>query len=313
MEPQLLTAEDGARDFREAVRAFIFERECRGLSPNTIGWYNERLDKFCRWVEAESPQVTPATITPDLLRRYLNATEGRGVSVATINASLRAVKALYSFLEAEGYVEVNPTRRVPYRKEANRLAQVLSEEELRALLAQPDQKSFVGVRDHCLMLLLLDTGLRISEALGLRLSDIDWSENAATVMGKGSKERRVCFGLTCKRSLWRYLKQRGEIPGQECLFTTIHGEGLKYYQAAHRIRAYGRKAGIPQPVSPHTFRRTCATMLLRSGASPFHVQTLLGHSSLEMTRRYCRVANQDLAALQRAHGVVDRLRAPVRK
>jgi integrase/recombinase XerD len=309
MEVHLLHGEDGAQNLREAVRAFIFERECRGLSPNTIGWYRERLDKFCRWVAAESLPITPATITPDLLRRYLTTTEGRGVSVATINASLRAVKALYSFLESEGYVEVNPTRRVPYRKEPQRLPQVLSEEELAALLARPDQKTFGGLRDHCLMLLLLDTGLRISEALGVLLADIDWAENAVTIMGKGRKERRVCFGLTCKKSLWRYLKQRGEIPGQERLFVTRPGEALKYFHAAHRIRAYGRKANLPQPVSPHTFRRTCATMLLRNGASPFHVQALLGHTTLEMTRRYCRVANQDLAALQTQHGVVDRLRA----
>jgi len=315
MEPHLLSREtppdlgsqDPTQDFREAVRAFVFERQCRGLSPATIAWYKDRLGRFCRWQEAEYPEATPLTATPDLLRRYLAALTASGVAVATANSRLRALKALFCFLEAEGYIQANPARRVPQLREPKYLPRVLSEEELAALLSQPDLKTFAGLRDHCLMLLLLDTGLRISEALGLRLNDVEWDDNAVTVLGKGGKERRVCFGSTCRRALWRYLQRRGRIAGQERVFVTVHGEALTYYHAAHRIRAYGRKSGLPQPVSPHTFRRTCATMLLRSGASPFHVQALLGHTTLEMTRRYCRVANQDLAALQQQHGVVDRL------
>lgn len=303
---------ESAGDFREAVRAFIFERDSRGLSPRTVEWYGKRLGRFCSWLEAECPETTPPATTPDLLRRYLAALVGRGVSVATANGSLRAIKALFAFLESEGFVASNPARRVPQRREPQHLPRVLDEGELTRLLAQPNPKTFVGLRDHCLMLLLLDTGLRISEALGLRLADIDWTQNAVTVLGKGSKERRVCFGNTCRRALWRYLRERGRITDHDRVFITACGDPLSYYRAAHSSRRYGRRAGLSQPVSAHTFRRTCATMLLRSGASPFHVQALLGHTTLEMTRRYCRVANQDLAALQRQHGVVDRLHMPPR-
>lgn len=308
MELTWLCGKDVAADFREAVRSFLFERETRGLSRKTLSWYAERLGKFCQWLAAEYPQATPATLHPDVLRRYVIAAERSEVSEATINASLRAIKALYGFLESEGYIEANPTRRVPYRKEAMRLPRVLSEAEVSVVLAQPNTGTFAGLRDHCLMLLLLDTALRISEALALRLDDIEWSENALTVLGKGRKERRVCFGNTCKRALWRYLQRRGPAVGEDRLFINTHGEALSRYHIAERVRDYGRKAGLPQTVSPHTFRRTCATMLLRSGASPFHVQALLGHTTLEMTRRYCRVASQDLATLQRQHGVVDGLR-----
>jgi integrase/recombinase XerD len=304
----LTTHDKVANDFRQAVRAFLFERESRGLSPVTIEWYRERLGGFCRWVEAQSPQPTPQTTTTDILRCFLSAIAERGVSTATVNGTLRAVKALFSFLEAEEYLAFNPARRIPQRRGPDYLPRVLSEEELAQLLAQPNQKTLVGARDHCLMILLLDTGVRISEALGLRLHDIEWAENAVKVFGKGRKERRVSFGSVCRRALWRYLQRRGDIPGQEMVFVGIRGDALRYCHVAHRTRAYGRKAGLRQPVSPHVFRRTCATMLLRNGASPFHVQALLGHTTLDMTRRYCKIANQDLAALQRDHGVVDRLR-----
>lgn len=307
MDFQLLRREDAAQDFGQAVSAFLFEREGRGLSPRTMEWYRERLLPFCEWAAAEHPDTGPVTATPDLLRRYLAALSARGVSVPTVNGYLRALKALFSFLEAEGYVERNPAKRVPQRKALQHLPRVYSPEELALLLAQPDPKTFHGQRDHALMVLLLDTGLRISEALGIRLEDVDWAENAVTVLGKGGKQRKVCFGSTCRRTLWRYLQRRGHVPGEERAFLTVCGQPLSRNHVAHLISEYGRAAGLPQPATCHTFRRTCATMLLRDGASPFHVQALLGHTTLEMTRRYCRVANQDMVSLQRQHGVVDRL------
>lgn len=293
--------------FPEALRAFIFERQSRGLSLRTIEWYKERLGHFRRWLEAECPDATPQTCTADLLRRYLADVAESGVSTATVNASMRALKALFGFLVAEEYLDSNPAKRIPQRKETKRLPRVLCEDELALLLAQPDQQTFAGLRDYSLMLLLLDTGVRISEALGLRIADVDWSTGAAIVLGKGRKQRQVCFGTTCRRALWRYLQRRGHVAAEDLVFVTRRGGALTRNHVAHRLREYSRRAGLSQPATPHVFRRTCATMMLRSGASPFHVQALLGHTTLEMTRRYCRVANQDLAVLQQQHGVVDRL------
>ena len=165
-----------------------------------------------------------------------------------------------------------------------------------------------GRRDYALCVLLVDTGLRVSEATGLNLGDVDWVESTVLVMGKGRKQRRVPFGGVAKRALVKWIEVRGEIPGQEALFITRTEDRLRRERAFCLIQHYGKKARIQGVrVSPHSLRYTFATMWLRSGGDLFTLQRILGHTSLEMVRRYAQQVVTDLQEKHRIHSPMDRL------
>ncbi len=165
-----------------------------------------------------------------------------------------------------------------------------------------------GQRDHALMLLLLDSGLRISEALSLRVDDVNWNEAVLTVIGKGGKERQVPFGAKVKRELWRYASKRGQIPGQDFLFVNRTGERLAVRQLQANLRRYAEKAQVKGVrVSPHTLRHTFAKMWILNGGDPFSLQKILGHTTMDMVRRYVDLASGDVAAQHRRFSPVDRL------
>lgn len=155
------------------------------------------------------------------------------------------------------------------------------------------------------MLLLLDTGVRLSEALGLRLEDVDLEAGTLKLLGKGSKERIVGFSPTLERHLRRYLPRRDtalkRIGQPECpwLFPNQNGGKGASKGFQMRLKRYGDQAGMTRVrVSPHTFRHTFALWFVRKGGSPFHLQKILGHTSLDISRRYCELTNIDAITKQ---------------
>jgi len=164
----------------------------------------------------------------------------------------------------------------------------------------------VGLRDLCFLILLLDTGLRLSEALGLREKDVDLERGSVTVMGKGSVERCVGMSFTLCGELARYLRVRDAAleqigrPESPWIFPNDVGGRLCSKTMQQRVRRYGDEAGIEGVrVSPHTLRHTYAVNFVRKGGDPFTLQRILGHRSLEMTRRYCELAEADVVERQR--------------
>jgi len=181
-----------------------------------------------------------------------------------------------------------------------------SEADLRALLAQPDARTFTGLRDLTFMLLLLDTGIRLSEATGLQLDDVDFTGLTLKVMGKGSKERLVGFSSAFAARLQTYLARRSSalrsvgLAACPWLFVNYYGGKVGSRVLQERLRLYGERAGLAHVrVSPHVFRYTHAVHFVRHGGSPFHLQKALGHSDLSMTRRYCELADTDFLSAQR--------------
>jgi len=171
-----------------------------------------------------------------------------------------------------------------------------------------DTGNTLGARDHALTLFLADTGLRISEALSLRIKDIEWAGNTVAVLGKGRKERRVAFGQTAKKALLSWIQRRGVTETDAFLWVNRYNEQMRRMNFQQRIKQYSKRAGIAaQRLSPHALRHFFALQFLKNGGDAMSLQKLLGHSSLEMVRNYVNMTDDDALAKHRQASPLDRM------
>lgn len=296
-----------------AVQSFLTYCESRNLSPRTIQFYDEKLTDWVRLLRDPCPtQVTTDQIR-DLIVYWKHShrlfpqlppkERGIGLAPSTINGYIRALKAFFSFLVDDGLIESNPASRIKLLKVPANLGQVLTPAELRALIRASAGTALLDRRNHALVLVLADTGIRIGELCGLDVHDLQWSERTIRVMGKGAKVRAVPFGRRCARGLNSYLafhpdSDNGDAP----LFVTVRGDRLPRRRAQRILEGLARRAGIEgKRVTPHVFRRTFATLWISNGGDPFTLQRMLGHTTMEMVNRYVRLSTRDL---QRRHAVL---------
>jgi site-specific recombinase XerD len=182
-----------------------------------------------------------------------------------------------------------------------------TEAELRALLAQPDQKTNEGYRDYVMMATMLDTALRVSEMCGLAVSDVDLDNGYLRVMGKGAKERYVPIGHRLMKLLLKYKLHHRSHACTDKFFVTRDGRPINKKRVETIVRKYVNRAGIKTRCSPHTFRNTSAVLYLRNDGDTFSLQKKLGHSSLTMTRRYSELADADVRRKHLIASPLDRL------
>ncbi len=187
---------------------------------------------------------------------------------------------------------VNPMRNIQPPRTTKKLRLPLTQDDVSKLLSVPNKKTFCGFRDYVLLVMFLDTGLRLNEVLTMKMSDANFEEATFVVMGKGRKERKVPFGQTLKGLLIRYLQLRGNIPTQELFFVNQFGQRLTARRIQQYVKQYAKKAGIQKPVHPHILRHTFALNFILQGGNPFVLQEILGHATLDMTRHYVSLANQ---------------------
>jgi len=297
---------------QEAIESFLRRGQARNLSHHTLRYYRVRLDAFSRYLEEKKLRVSPADVTPALVRDFL-AAEAERVSALTASHSFITLRALFRFLVREEFIEANPMERVEKVRVPRKVVQTFSPAQVEALLAGCNGRSFNGIRLRAVILTLLDCGLRVSELCGLTLEDVSWDEGTLRVMGKGSKERVVPFGEAARQALMAYVSKRGNIPGQGAMFVTCYGDAMNRHEAYRLLSECGKRAGVSGVrCSPHTFRHTFAVMYLRNGGDAFTLQKLLGHSDLAMTRRYCELSQTDAVAKHRQCSPGDRFLGAVR-
>jgi integrase/recombinase XerD len=228
----------------------------------------------------------------------------RGLSDNTVNCYLRSIRAFWSWLVREEAVAETPFAKVKIPKTTKKVIRSFSNEQLQDFLNAVNTDTPEGYRDYVVTLTLLDTGIRLSELTGLKLTDINLEGKILRVKGKGNKERLVPFGKGVQRLLWRYINYCRPEPALvriDNLFLTSDGRPLSKNRIESRMKKYGIRAGINGVrCSPHTLRHTAAISFLRNGGDVFSLQRLLGHNSLEMTRRYCEMADVDV---QNAHAM----------
>jgi len=306
-----LKREDGSFriSFRQAYEQFYLRCYSRNLSPGTLAWYKQILGGLERFLAEVYEILHMEEISPGHLRAYLGEQKKRGIASETIHRTYGGLRCFFKFLKRDEIIEKNPMELVEKPRRERHLIRPMSQDQMRALLAQPDPKFYLGRRNKAMMLLMMDSGLRLSEVLSLRLCDVDLAGGELIVMGKGRKERRVPFAAVMREALKAYLKKRSRIrKGGDLVFVNRRGGRLTRRHVQITVRRYGRNAGIKGVrVSPHTLRHTFATQYIRNGGDPFSLQAILGHSTLEMVRNYVNLASRDVMVQHRKFSPLDRL------
>lgn len=255
---------------------FVSERQyLKNVAPTTVDWYRESL----KWLESETP--TQAELNDAVMRM-----RAKGRNASGCNCALRAINA---YLRWSG----SPLK-IPALKEPRTVPPTFTETQVKRMIGWKPQNKYER-RLHLLALFLLDTGCRISEALNLRVREIDFDNLLVTLDGKGRKQRVVPFSFVLRRAVFRHCK---ELPADSLLFANGTGAALGRQNVLRDFKALCKRLGFDAPArTVHAFRHTFAVNYLRRGGSVFHLQKVLGHSTLEMTRRYANLVTADLQAV----------------
>ena len=275
----------------------------RGLSDHTLSAYRRDLRKFSGWLDQSEIGMRAAGRAD--IQNFLVHESKRGLKPRSLARLLSSIRAYYSSLLLDGILSKDPAAEVDSPKLGQSLPVSLSEEQVVALLAAPDIESAKGLRDRAMLELLYATGLRVSELIGLRDSQINLRAGIVRVMGKGSRERIVPMGEVAQQWLQRWLRQgRPELllqASSDLLFPGRAGKMMTRQTFWHIIKRCAADAGIGQQLSPHTLRHAFATHLLNHGADLRSVQMLLGHANLSTTQIYTHVARERLQQLHAVH------------
>lgn len=283
--------------FNEAHGAFIARCEALNLARGSIAWYGIILRDMGAYLHRQGIHEV-AGVNATTIRGYLTHLRDRGQGSETIFRRWGALKAFFRFLFREGLIAANPIAQVERPKREKHLVQPFSMLQVHALLAQPDISKPIGLRDKAMLLLMVDSGLRLSEVLGLELGSINWEDSQLVVLGKGRKERAIPVSRTVTRALEEYIQVRGA--GGQRVFLGRAGRPLNSRTVQVCMRKYGKAAKIQGiRLSPHTLRHTFAIQWIKNEGDPFSLQSILGHSTLDMVRHYVNLARQDVASKHR--------------
>jgi integrase/recombinase XerD len=276
-----------------------------GLARNTLAAYRNDLVQFARWRLTRGPGTLLDARRADLLEHlsFRFAAAAKATSAARL---LSTWKRFYRWCIREGRLAVDPTLEIDAPRLPRPLPKGLTEDEVERLLATPDTTTPVGVRDRAMLEMLYATGLRVSELVGLAISDVDVDAGVVRVLGKGSKERLVPLGEEAVDWLRRHAREArpallaGRV-SRDLFVTGEHARAMNRITWWRRLRAYARAADIAQPISPHTLRHAFATHLLAHGADLRVVQLLLGHADVSTTQIYTHVTRERLKTLHEKH------------
>lgn len=284
--------------WEDAVNRFLEGREAQGKSPWTLKYYRDRLRALRKLLESQGVGVDPRLIRRSQIEKHvLIRCQKLGNKRKTINGRLAALKAFFGFLAEHGLIAEDPTVGIKLLPAEEREPRRIEPSLIPKLLDACDQTRFVGVRDYAMLLLLLDTGLRLKELLSLKVQDLRLRDGELVVRGatKSRRERRVPFGPKCRRALEKWLSLRGDLPDVDQVFTTTENKPLarrSIYQVMARI---AREAGVPQDVvHPHAFRHSMARLYIENGGDPYSLQDLLGHADQSTTALYVKFFGNEL-------------------
>ncbi|WP_309679482.1 site-specific tyrosine recombinase XerD [Polaromonas sp.] len=276
-----------------------------GLSKNTLAAYRRDLSLFAVWLAAEPQGRRRLDDTGELdLSRYFSAKHA-STKATSANRRLTVFKRYFRWALRERFISADPTLKLQSARQPLRVPKLMSEAQVEALLAAPNEDTALGQRDRAMLELMYASGLRVSELVGLKTFHLGLNEGVLRVMGKGSKERLVPFGQVARQWIERYLAgARPDILGgqqTDDLFVTGRGQGMSRVMFWMLVKKYAQLAGIHSPLSPHTLRHAFATHLLNHGADLRAVQMLLGHADISTTTIYTHVARERLKSLHAQH------------
>lgn len=318
----------------QAIAGFIHAKTAAGKSPYTIRNYRTsfaKLQTFLGGIDQSDPalaSIDRATLTDFLawLHTYTSQPAGAAkrapvaLSAKTILNIHADLSSLWQWATEEGFVPANIVRRIEPPNPKSPAVDTFTQKQIEAMLDicqrkqtwnAPDneQTGAIADRNHLIILLLIDTGLRASELCDITLDDIDLAANKIRIIGKGDKERFVYFGKRTAKAIWRHITPR--LTAEERHLLTVgpahDPRPLTRFVLRQILVRIGERAGVPN-VYPHRFRHTFAITYLRNGGDLFTLQEILGHSDLDMVRRYARIAQTDCARAHQKASPVDNWR-----
>ena len=305
------------------IDLFLTTKQTEGRSPKTISWYREMLTRFARYVGDES-EAKLHDIGLDDARAFVAYLQQRttryqdhpykpekegGLSSSTIHGHVRALKAFSTWLHEEEFTKKPIFARLRRPKVSQPVIQVLSDQEIAAIVGAINPNTFLGSRLCVMTLLLLDTGIRASELCTLTLGNTFIEDSYIKVLGKGHKERIIPFGATTKKAILRYTHTFRPEPfhaGIDELILSIDGKPITRNGLGQAIKRLGKKAGVPR-LHPHLFRHTFSVRYLINGGDVMTLKLMLGHTTLDVTQMYLHLAEAHVQIQHHRFSPVDRL------
>ncbi len=271
---------------KKLIEQFLRHLELeRGASLHTLRAYKKDLEEFQIYADKKAGDIEMIDV-----RGYVALQIRNGLSKKTAGRRLAAVRSFLKFLTREGYLKSNPAKLVTTPKAEQHLPRFLSVDDVFALVEKPDTVGFINARDRAILELLYSSGLRVAEAAGLNLEDVNTKEGLVKVRGKGKKERIVPLGAKAVEAIKTYMVEKILLKKKnKALFLNKSGTPLSDRGIRRIVVKYARLIGVSGQVGPHTMRHTFASHLLQAGADLRVIQELLGHSSLSTTQKYTHV------------------------
>ena len=269
----------------------------KGLSSNTVSAYRRDLVKFD--VFAQKRKLSLEGVSRDDLVDFLAGLYRMNLESRTVARHLVTLRNFFRFAQIQELITTDPTINLESPKIRRSLPGYLRLEEVERLLEQPDSTTALGLRDRAMLEILYSTGLRVSELIGLRVSDLDSKVGCVRCVGKGDKERIVPVGRKALVIVEKYLRDArpkllGRLRGSPTLFVNRRGVSLSRVGVWKILSGYGKRAGLRVSLTPHMLRHSFATHLLENGADLRIIQELLGHATIATTEIYTHVAGERL-------------------
>jgi integrase/recombinase XerD len=290
-----------------AISSFLMHvRVEKGLSSNTVSAYKRDLVKFDAF--AKKRQLSLEAVSRDDLVDFLAGLYRQKLESRTVARHLVTMRNFFRFAQIQEMIPADPSINLESPKIRRSLPGYLRLEEVEKLLGQANVKTPLGLRDRAMLELLYSTGLRVSELIGLRVSDLDGKVGCVRCIGKGDKERIVPVGKKALAIVDKYLREarpqlfsKGKTVSTPALFVNRRGVALSRVGVWKILSAYGRRAGLRVPLTPHMLRHSFATHLLERGADLRSVQLMLGHADISTTQIYTHVVEERLKQVYKAH------------
>ena len=277
---------------QNAIDEFLIEQQIRGNSDKTILYYKRCLGFFSAYNDLKNRSIGSISVSD--CKSYLLYLNTKKVTTTTIQTYIRALRVFLTWCYSENYIDVDISEKFRLPKAKRKTIDVLTDEEIKRLFACLNGRDFYSIRNYCIVALMLDSGLRLNEVVTLEIDKVHIVEGYVIVNGKGNKERIVPLGLNSKKALLRYMSIVPKSDLKTPLFVKDTLTPLKQSTVKQLFRRLKVKSSIPR-LRPHLLRHSFATRYLENGGDIYSLQLILGHTSLEMVKKYIHLTNSKTA------------------
>ncbi len=286
-------------DWNQAIKDYkSYLKIERGLSLNSIVSYENDTLSLKNYILDNKIKESPIECTPDTVNSFIYNSSKKN-SPRSQARKISGLKSFFKFLVFEGYLKSSPMSNIESPKLGRKLPDILNVEEISQMISSINIKEKFGQRNKTIIEILYGTGIRVSELIELKISNIFFKENLIRVLGKGDKERFVPIGLKAKKSIIDYINndrkcQKIEESSNDILILSKYGKKITRHMIFTLIKNISKKSGITKKISPHTFRHSFASHLLKNGADLRTIQLILGHENITTTEIYTHLDSKHL-------------------